>query len=183
MDVKLSYFLSGIIGFLFLSVIIAGFVYGIIHLIRLLFKLKELNRPEMLKYYFLMLLCIFIMIPSWIFNIGWYRFILTISAFPIIHSVLFAIVNGKAMLKLFLSKKLKIYTLLSYVTYIIFYLSFPDGGDYGPMYVFFGLIRNNNVAKIVGVICVISFIAHIIISILQLIELGKIKHNESSNTQ
>ncbi len=181
MDTRLSYLLSCVVLGLFLTIIIAGLVYGIIRLVRLLIKLRELNHPEIIKYYFLMLLCVFVMIPSWIFNIGWYRLILTFLAFPIIHYVLFAIVNGKAMLKLFLSKKLKIYTLISYATYIIFYLSFPDGGDYGPMYVFFGLIRNNNTAKIAGVLCLISFIAHIIIAILQLIEIGKIKRYNNSN--
>lgn len=85
------------------------------------------------------------------------------------------------MLKLFLSPKLKIYTLLSYATYIISYLSFSDGGDYGPMYVFFGLLRNNIVAQIAGVLCEISFIAHIIVTVFQLIEISKMKQYKGSN--
>lgn len=123
------------------------------------------------------------MAASWIFNIGWYRLILTLFAFPIVHYVLFAIVNGKALLKLFVSKKLKIYTLLSYTTYIISYLSFPDGGDYGPMYVFFGLIDNNDIAKMASVLCVISFISHIIVSIFQLIEISRIRRYEILNSK
>ena len=183
MNVQISALLTKVVLMLFLVVLAGLLIFGVIRLARLFLKLKKLNRPEIIKYYFLMIFCFFIMIPSWIFNIGWYRLILTFLAFPVIHYVLFAIINGKAMLKLFLSKKLKIYTLLSYVTYIIFYLSFPDGGDYGPMYVFFGLINNNNTAKIAGALCLISFIAHTIIAILQLIEIGKIKSNESLTNQ
>lgn len=183
MNTQLSNALSTVIWILFLMVIVAGLVYGIFRLIRLLLKIKKLNHPEIIKYYLLMIICFFIMAASWIFNIGWYRLILTLLAFPIVHYVLFAIVDGKALLKLFLSKKLKIYTLISYTTYIISYLSFPDGGDYGPMYVFFGLINNNDIAKTASVLCVISFIAHIIVSIFQLIEMSKIKRYEHLNSE
>ncbi len=183
MNLQLSNLLAKGTGLLILLAIIGGFVYGMVCLVRLLVRLKKLNHPEVIKYYFLMILCILVMIPSWILNIGWYRFILTLLAFPVIHSVLFAIINGKAILKLFLSKKIKIYTLLSFATYIISYISFPDGGDHGPMYVFFGLLHNNTIAKIAGALCVISFIAHIIVLILQLCEISKIKQNENSTTQ
>lgn len=175
MDVQISNFLIKGIGVLILTVTVGGLIFGVISLIRLLLKIKKLNHPEIIKYYFFMILCLLVMVASWILNIGWFRLILTWLAFPIIHFVLFAILNGKAMLKLFLSQKLKIYTLLSYATYIISYLFLPDGGDYGPMYVFFGLLHNDIAAYIASVICEISFIAHIIISIFQLIEISKTK--------
>ena len=65
---------------------------------------------------------------------------------------------------------------------MVSYLSFPDGGDYGPMYVFFGLVHNDIVARIAGVICVIGFVANIIVLIFQLKEIKKIKQNEGLNS-
>ena len=180
MNVQISNLLAKVILMLFMVVLVALLLFGIIRLVCLFQKLKGLNRPEIIKYYFLMIFCLFIMIPSWIFNIGWYRLLLTFLAFPVVHYVLFAIINGKSMVRLFFSKKLKIYLWISYSTYIISYLSFPDGGDYGPMYVFFGLINNNHVIKVAGVLCAISFIAHIIVSVLQIIEINKIKQVENS---
>lgn len=180
MNAQISALLTKVVLMLFLAVLAGLLIFGIIRLVRLFQKLKGLNRPKIIIYYFLMILCLFVMIPSWIFNIGWYRLILTFLAFPFVHYVLFAIINGKSMLKLFSSKKLKYYIWISFSTYIISYLSFPDGGDYGPMYVFFGLINNNHVINIASVLCATSFIIHVIVSVLQIIEINKIKQIENS---
>ncbi len=176
MEIQLSDFLIKGIGILIISVILGGFILGIFYLTRLLIKIKKLNQPEIFKYYFLMLLCILIMTASWLLNMGWYRIILTWLAFPIIHLVLFIIINGKILLKLFCSKALKVYTLLSYVSYLLFYLMLPDGGDIGTMYVLFNLLHNNTVAYIAGVLSVTSFFAHIVFTVFQLIEIRRLKH-------
>lgn len=176
MEIQLSNLLINGIGILILSTITGGLIWGIICLIRLLFKLKKLNRPEIFKYYFLMIMCILIMAASWLLNMGWYRIILTWLAFPIIHLVLFIIINGKILLKLFCSKALKVYTLLSYVSYLLFYLMLPDGGDIGTMYILFSLFHNNTVAYIAGVLSVTSFFAHIVFTVFQFIEIRRLKH-------
>lgn len=176
MEIQLSDFLIKGIGILILSVILGGFILGIFYLTRLLIKIKKLNQPRIIKYYFLMLLCILIMTASWLLNMGWYRIILTWLAFPIIHLVLFIIINGKILLKLFCSKALKVYTLLSYVSYLLFYLMLPDGGDIGTMYILFSLFHNNTVAYIAGVLSVTSFFAHIVFTVFQLIEIRRLKH-------
>lgn len=176
MEIQLSDFLIKGIGILIISVILGGFILGIFYLTHLLIKIKKLNQPGIIKYYFLMLLCILIMTASWLLNMGWYRIILTWLAFPIIHLVLFIIINGKILLKLFCSKALKVYTLLSYVSYLLFYLMLPDGGDIGTMYVIFSLLHNNTVAYIAGVLSVTSFFAHIVFTVFQLIEIRRLKH-------
>jgi hypothetical protein len=62
--------------------------------------------------------------------------------------------------------------MLTYHTYnLLGYLSLPDGGDVGPMYVFFGLIHNDIVANISYIISSISFIGNIVLFILQIVEI------------
>ena len=114
------------------------------------------------------------MVSSWLLNMGWLHLFLTLIAFPIIHLVVFVIINGKILLKYFNCKKLKLYTLLSYITYSISYAFFPDDSD-NNTYVFFGLIHNNTFVDISYIICFSLFAAHITITILQLIEIHKAK--------
>ncbi len=141
----------------------------------ILSKIKKWYDPRALGYYIMMILCLVIMGASWILNMGWVRMLLTWLAFPIIHAVVFAIINGKAISKLVYSAKLKIYTLISYATYVLAYVFFPDGGDEGTMYVFFGLIHNNTVAFIAGIFSVLCFAIYIIFTTDQLKEMSRIK--------
>ena len=55
------------------------------------------------------------------------------------------------------------------------YAFFPDGGDVGSVYVFFGLINNSSAVHILGVLSTVSLIVYIIFTILQIIENGKVK--------
>ncbi len=175
MEMQLSYLFAQGIGILILLSIIGGLLYGIFCLGRLLLKLRKCNQPIIIKYYILMIMCILIVAASWVLNMGWLRVILTWLAFPIIHSVIFAIINGKALLRLFCSSKLRIYTLISYVSYVFSHIFFPDFADIGPMYVFFRLLRDNTIACISGIFSVMSFVIYIIFTVFQLIEISRIK--------
>ena len=155
--------------------LLGGLIFGIFCLIRLLLKLKRLNQPKNITYYILMILCILTALASWVFNFGWYRVILSWIAFPIIHAGAFAVVNGMALPKLIDSSKLRSLTTFSFLTYVLSYLFFPDGGDIGSMYVFFGLFHDDTVATVFGVFSVIAFVAYIILTINQIIELCRMK--------
>ncbi len=181
MDLQLSGLLINAIGILILSLFMGGIIYGFVNLIRIFIKTIKLKSPKILIYYFLMIICMILMAISWIMNIGWYRLLLTFIAFPIIHSVLFINVNGKALLKLSASPKLKKYTILSFATYLLSYLTFPDGGDIGPMRVFFGLVQSNVIAMIAFHLCLISFIAHIVVSSRQMHEIKRLNQIDASN--
>ncbi len=180
MNVRFPLSGGAVIGLLIQFAIVVGLLLGIFFLVRLFIKIKKLEHPKIFKYYFLMIAAIIIMAASWILNIGWLRFILTIFALPVIHTVLFAIINGKAMQKILLSKKIRIYTLLSLLTYIGIYVFLPDGGDVGTLYVFFGILHSGFAAVIAAVICQPIFIAHIIVSILQIVELNNLKKKEKT---
>ena len=70
---------------------------------------------------------------------------------------------------------MKKYIILSCTTYLLSYLLFPDGGDIGSMYLFFGLIRNDMIANIMMYIAPIIFIVNITVLILECLELKKCK--------
>ena len=53
MGIQLSEMATKVIGILILAVWVGGLVFGIVRLIGLLLKLKKLNRPENIKYFFL----------------------------------------------------------------------------------------------------------------------------------
>ena len=164
-----------VIGVLLPLAIVGGFGFGIFFLIRLLLKLKKRNDSKSIFYYVMMLLCLVIMGASWILNMGWLRVFLTWLAFPIIHAVAVIIINGKAVTKLAYSVTLRIYTVISLLTSVLSHVLFPDGGDEGGMYVFFGLIENETIVDTAFEISLICFAAYIVVTVLQLIEMGRIK--------
>ena len=164
-----------LLGISLILALAGGLVFGVIFLVRFFFKLKKLKNSTILIYYIFMILCLLVMIASWLLNMGWIRVILTWLAFPIYHSVAFVIINCKSLPKLIYSAKLKIYTLISYVAFFSAYAFLPDGGDIGEMPVFFGLLHNNTIASIAGVISVLSFVANILFMILQIIQAVKTK--------
>ena len=55
-----------------------------------------------------------------------------------------------------------------------------DCGDIGEMYVFFGLIHNNEISHICDYLSEIAFFVHIVLLILQITEIAKIKKCEQA---
>ena len=161
-------------GISLLVVIVCGILFGIVYLIRLFIKFKKLYQTKSIVNLSLMIMCVLITFASWILNFGWLRFAFTFCGIPFVFTVLFVMSNSKAILHIAESKKLKVYTVITYVTYLCSYLFLPDGGDVGPMYVFFGLIQNNTIAHIFYTLFIISFAAYITFTILQLKEVRKI---------
>ncbi len=111
---------------------------------------------------------------SWLLNFGWIRFIMTLLFIPVIHSIAFIIINNRSASYMDCSAKLKRYVTLSYITYLSGYLLFPDGGDVGQMYLFFGLIRSNTIAELCYFPTVLLFTANIALLVLQSKERKKI---------
>ncbi len=148
-----------------------GIITGIVIIINSIISTKKDRNNSKLKYNLISILFVIIAIVSWVFNMGWLRFIMTFLAVPIIHTIAFIIINSFSLSYIDKSVKLKRYVNLSYITYLLGYLSLPDGGDVGPMYVFFGLIHNDIVANISYIISSISFIGNIVLFILQIVEI------------
>ena len=163
-----------------LSILIAAaMVIGVIFLVRFIIKKRQRIKVNgdrtAKKWYVMTALCVVIMLCSWILNMGWFRVILTWLPLPLIHTVFFILINLKAAAKASSSQRLEKYMILSCLTYLLPYLLFPDGGDIGGMYFFFGLIHNDTVAKIMMYITPILFNINIAVLILESIELRRCK--------
>ena len=118
---------------------------------------------------------VIIALVSWIFNLGWYRVFLTWIPIPFAYTIAFLIINFKVIKRALEFTHLRKYILLSNATYLLSYLLFPDGGDIGGMYVFFGLIKNSIVAGIAMYAALILFVATVVILILECIALKECK--------
>lgn len=160
---------------LLISILLIGLVTVIVIFIKSIISSRRNGNNIKLKYTLIAVLFVIIAIVSWIFNMGWLRFILTFLAVPIIHTIAFMIINNISLSYINKSVKLKRYVVLTYITYLLSYLLLPDGGDVGPMYVFFGLIHNDVVASISYNISSIVFIGNIVLLVLQIVERRKIK--------
>lgn len=126
-------------------------------------------------YYIIIIFSVLVMLASWIFNIGWYRFALTFMLIPFIHTGVFLTINIISVKRAASFKHLERYIILSSVTYALSYLFLPDGGDYGEMYFFFRLIENTLIANIMMYISLALFAVNIVVLIFEGIKLRKCK--------
>ena len=120
-------------------------------------------------------LCIVIAGFSWVLNMGWIRFIMTFMLIPFIHAIIFFLTNLFTAGYIPKSKKLRNMNIFFYITYLLFYILLPDGGDVGGMYVFFGLIHSDLFSNICNAISHAAILGHIVLLILQIIEVIKTK--------
>ena len=172
----LLYLLIGII-IIAVLVIVGGTILAII-------KAYRKGEHSKRKCIFLTLLCIAIAATSWIFNMGWIRFIMTFMLIPFIHAIIFFLINFFTASYIHKSKKLRHINIFFCFTYLLFYILLPDGGDVGEMYVFFGLIHSNLFSSICNTISSLAVFVHIVLFILQTIEIVKTKKliaNEQKN--
>ena len=130
------------------------------------------------------LLCIVVAGFSWVLNMGWIRFIMTFMLIPFIHAIIFFLINFFTAGYIHKSKKLRNINIFFCLTYLLFYILLPDGGDVGETYVFFGLIHSNLFSNICNAISSLAVFVHIVLFILQIIEIVKVKKsiaNEQKN--
>ncbi len=132
-----------------------------------------------IKYCIIPILCMLLACVAYFLNFGWIRFIFFLV--PIFHTIAFLIINTLSSKYIEKSVKLKRYTVLSYVTYPLFYILFPDGGDTGLIYTFFGLIHNKVIVYICMTIAIAAFAVNLTVLILQLIEGFVINKKEKEN--
>ncbi len=155
--------------YLFPILLIAAAIYGITK------YLKNLKKPNRIRpkplYTIPSAVCVIVAAVSWIMNMGWLRVFLTWIPIPLIYSIFFIIASRRAARFITLNdadKKMRSLMISSHITYLLSFLFFPDFGDTGSPYVFFGLIHNNH-NKIVSLFIELSiplFIATIIIMIV-----------------
>lgn len=162
---------------LYILIAVIGIVALVIVVSTVITLIKSYKKGDLIKRKVIAvtLTCIAVAAASWIFNMGWIRFIMTLLLIPFIHAIIFFLVNIFSSKYLLKSKKTKHIYIIFCITYLLFYLLLPDGGDVGEMYVFFGLIHSNTISNICNSISSFAILAHIILLILQIAEIIKIR--------
>ena len=154
------------------AVIVCGSVWGFM-------KAAKNNEPDRKKAIIVSLFSVVIAALSFVMNMGWIRFIMIFLMIPFIHATIFFLTN------LFIScyterfAKIRLFNLLFCITYLAAYIFLPDGGDYGELYFFFGLIHSDALSYIAEAVSGIAFLGHIVLFILQIIYVVKVKRKHS----
>lgn len=119
---------------------------------------------------------------SWIMNFGFIRLFCTLMLIPFVHAVLvFAVFIG--VINYVDCKKIRLYILLFIITYLISNVFLPDINELGIL-MFFGLVNNEILCNIGGIVSLFALIIHIILIILQIIEvrhIDKIREKHDNN--
>ncbi len=171
--------LGVIVGVVVPCALLAGLVVGIVLLIK---HFTKKGHATAKRWYAVILFTVVVVFASWILNFGWFRVFLTWIPIPLAHTVAFMCINLKAASKASAHKPFKKLIALSCLSFLLTYLSFPDGGDVGGAYVFFGLIRNDFVVYIATYITLFALIFNIVIFVFEIRELLKPK-KESPDIQ
>lgn len=169
---------SGILLFLLISVIMTATIVIVGGTIWGLIKARKNDTSDKKMVILLCVLSIVIAAVSWMANFGWIRFIMTFLLIPFIHAIIFFLTNLFVSSYVDKSRKLKMLNLFFIVTYLMFYIFLPDGGDIGGLYFFFGLIHNDTLLSIAEFILSIALPGHVVLFILQIIQVIALKKNK-----
>ena len=169
------YFIKGMVGLL---LVIGLIVFVTVKAVKVL---KQNNFYGKKRTILMSIFYILLVIVSWFLNMGWIRFFMTFLLIPFIHAVVFFLTNFFATKYFDKSTKIRNLNIWFIISYLIAYLLMPDGGDYGGMYFFFGLIHNDTLSSVANFISSIAGLGHIVMFIMQIMEIKKIKKNISIN--
>ena len=87
------------------------------------------------------LISIILCLASYLFNIGWYRFLFGIIIFPIL--IIHYIIHGSLIRRRTSLKKVTLlYSCLSHLAIVLAFIFFPDISDAPGTYAIFGLYKN-----------------------------------------
>ncbi len=145
-------------------------------------KIKNTKLQNKKKTILTSLCCVFVAAASWVLNIGWLRFAMTLLLVPLIHAALFVTVNVVAAKYAEKSFKLKIANLLFIVTYLLAYVLYPDVANNDVHYFFFGLVNNPAVVGAVQKIADVILILHMILFVVQFVLIGMAKCPDAEET-
>lgn len=121
------------------------------------------------------LFSILISVMSWVMNFGFIRFFCTAMLIPFVHAVIIFAFCVVAVSNLEY-RKIRLYNFLFTITYLIGNIFLPDVDEVGNI-MFFGLIHNDILCNFGWVISTIALMVHLILLVLQVIEIILIKTN------
>ncbi len=170
----LMFVLMIVISVIAVAVAVGGVIWAVV-------KLAKSNSSKAQTMIILSFVSVVIAAVSWVMNFGWMRFFLTFLLIPMIHGIVYFLVNLYYSKYVDKTPKMLKLNMFFIITYLIAYLFMPDGADYGEMYFFFGLIQSNTLSNIANFISSFAVIGHIVLLIMQIVEVRKIKKNISEN--
>lgn len=175
--------LSGIYVILLIAFVLVNVIAVVGGVVWTICKALKMKDKKGFRAIILSMLCILVAACAWIFNFGWLRLVLTVMLVPFIHAIIFFITNTCASKYMDKSKKMKVCIWLFYITYILAYIMLPDCDDV-KTYMFFGLIRDDmteqSITGIGFLVSNISCLIHIIVFVLQIVEIRRIKKEEKA---
>lgn len=118
-------------------------------------------------YFLLSCTCIILVGISAVTNFGWIRFIFGIPMF--LHAIVLFIITSISSRFASSSPSLKHMIYVTYLTYLMSNIFMPDGGDTGPLYVFFGLVHGGSIADVCYAVSILSFVCNVILFIMQFV--------------
>lgn len=136
---------------------------------------KKTGSAVKLKYNIISIVCTILVAVSYVFNIGWLRVFGLWLGIPFIHAMIFIASNSLSADYIEHSPMLRINVVITDITYFLAYALLPDFGDIEGPYAFFGLIHNEALVTVCGVVAQIAFVANIICIVNQFIRRSSIK--------
>jgi len=132
-----------------------------------------------IKMILLSLLSILIVVVSYLMNFGFIRLFCLLMLIPFAHAIIvFAISVVASNYSSY--RKIQMYNYMFCITYIFSNLLFPDSDELSTR-MFFGLIENDFMCNLGTVLSIISLIMHIILIVLQFIEIRRIDKKTNEN--
>ena len=132
-----------------------------------------------MKMILLSLLSILIVAISWLMNFGFIRLFCLLMLIPFAHAIIvFAISVVASNYSAY--RKMQMYNYMFCTTYILSNILFPDSDELSTR-MFFGLIENDFMCNLGTVLSIISLIMHIILIVLQFIEIMRIDKKTNEN--
>lgn len=138
-------------------------------LVLCILKIKNTKCQDKKAVIIMSLCSVGIVAASWLLNIGWLRFIMTLFLVPFIHAAVFFTVNIVAAHFWENSFKLKVCNLLFVATYVLTYVLYPDSGNADSVYFFFGLVHNPVAVSVVQKIANCMMMLHLVLFVVQLV--------------
>lgn len=149
------------------------FIMFIWSLLLCIFKTKSLKFDGKKNAVIVSICCVVVALASWVLNIGWLRFVLSIMLVPLIYGAMFLTTNVFAAKYSKKSTLLKWCNLLYMATYILANVLYPDVSGtvegVGDVYFLFGLVKNTSYTITIQNVAGVIVILHGLLFIVQLV--------------
>ena len=124
--------------------------------------------------------CIVVALASWVLNIGWLRFVMSLLFVPLTYCAIFFTVNVVAGKYSKCSAKLKWCNILYMVTFIVANVLYPDVSGtvegVGDVYCLFGFIKNSQCITTLQSVANVVLVIHAVLFVVQLVLVGMAKN-------